>query len=62
MQGQMASFVASNGTFVQVGNSSLLVPVAPAQASSDADVTEEGDGGSGQDQPALNPPRNTALD
>jgi hypothetical protein len=62
MQGQMASFVASNGTFVQVGNSSLLVPGAPAQASSDADVTEESDGGSGQDRPALNPPRNTALD
>ena len=31
MQGQMASFIGSLGTFVNVGNSDLLVPVAPVE-------------------------------
>jgi hypothetical protein len=32
MQGQMASFIASGGTFVNVGNPDLLVPVATPQS------------------------------
>ena len=31
MQGQMASFIASFGTFVEVGNPDLLLPVAPVE-------------------------------
>ena len=31
MQTQMASFFASDGTFVQVGNPDLLVPVTPVE-------------------------------
>jgi hypothetical protein len=44
MQGQMASFIASGGTFVQVGNPDLLAPVivaAAAKAAEAAKVTEE---------------------
>jgi hypothetical protein len=32
MQGQMASFIASGGTFVQVNNPALLLPVATVEA------------------------------
>jgi pimeloyl-ACP methyl ester carboxylesterase len=31
MQGQMATFIASGGTFVEVGNPDLLLPVAPVE-------------------------------
>jgi hypothetical protein len=31
MQGQMATFIASGGTFVQVGNPDLLLPVVPPE-------------------------------
>lgn len=61
MQGQMASFHASRGTFVNVGNPGVLVPVAPVPASSDGSDAEA-DGGSGEVEPELNPPRIKALD
>ncbi|MDH3903130.1 MAG: hypothetical protein OES90_07895, partial [Xanthomonadales bacterium] len=41
MQGQMASFIGSNGTMVVVGNSDLLVPVpepAPAKAADEKKI------------------------
>ena len=56
---QMASFHASRGTFVQVANPGVLAPVA--QAASD-DGGTGGSGDSADGQPALEPPRNTALD
>ena len=59
MQGQMASFHASRGTFVQVANPGVLVPVAQA-ASDDGGAGESGDSADGQ--PALDPPRTPALD
>ncbi len=52
MQGQLASFIASGGTFVQVGNPDLLVPVvqvelAPAR---DTNVGNSGKTGKGKNQ------------
>jgi hypothetical protein len=38
MQGQMASFIASGGTFVQVGNPGLLVPTVAPQAAKNVDL------------------------
>jgi len=38
MQGQMASFIASGGTFVNVGNPDLLVPATPSIQSQGSDA------------------------
>ncbi|MCH5373251.1 MAG: hypothetical protein JJ992_04700, partial [Planctomycetes bacterium] len=42
MQGQMASFIASGGTFVNVGNPDLMEPVAQPQSSSAKADVENG--------------------
>jgi hypothetical protein len=39
MQGQMASFIVSGGTFVNVGNPDLLVPVAQLEYRLARDLT-----------------------
>jgi hypothetical protein len=41
MQGQMASFIASGGTFVNVSNPGVLLPVAQTQISSADEVAQD---------------------
>jgi hypothetical protein len=43
MQGQMVSFIASGGTFVNVANPSLLAPVAQPQAAPAEIATQSDD-------------------
>jgi pimeloyl-ACP methyl ester carboxylesterase len=44
MQGEMASFIVSGGTFVNVGNPDLLVPIPAQPAESDKTVTTKSEG------------------
>ncbi|MGD2130794.1 MAG: hypothetical protein PVJ17_15955, partial [Lysobacterales bacterium] len=50
MQGQMASFIASGGTFVEVGNPDLLVPVITLKADrlADKQITSRAKAGGGR--------------
>jgi hypothetical protein len=56
MQSQMGSFIASGGTFVQVSNPDLLVPVAaPATAEDASDKTNGKSGARNKNRPGLKP-------
>jgi len=50
MQGQMASFIASGGTFVNVGNPDLLVPVTQMEVepAKDLKIVDDGKSGNGK--------------
>jgi hypothetical protein len=56
MQGQMGSFIASGGTFVQVNNPDLLVPVAtPAPAKAGGEKSNGKAGVKNKNRPGLKP-------
>ena len=55
MQGQMASFIASGGTFVNVGNPELLVPVVQMEVEPAKDLKIIGDGKSGYGKNRIEP-------
>ncbi|NND45237.1 MAG: lipase [Xanthomonadales bacterium] len=63
MQGQMASFIASLGTFVQVSNSDVLVPVVNMEGlnSIPSAPSEPGAGKRSRGAPGLAPSRVTAV-
>ena len=50
MQGQMASFIVSGGTFVNVGNPDLLVPIPAQPAQSDKASTAKSEGKPARDK------------
>jgi hypothetical protein len=55
MQGQMASFIASGGTFVQVGNPDLLLPVAPPAPAESNNSEKSESGNADKNRPGLKP-------